>query len=250
MLAAAHGSGSSALATGVLIWVPLVLGSTSLIVGIASFILNYTTSVVRQRLIYGMPVSARLINPSAVRPELHVLYHNNEIADPHVLEIELTYRGRKAIRPTAFEEGQPFCMDVGVPIIELLKTTVEPKEPSSHLKVEAMGTALRIGPSIVRNRQAMKFTVLTDGPCSRLTPDNPLADVKTHPARYQPNQDASKAQQRAKVLNVQRIVSWSLVTLIALYMLADPTAAAQAMTGLLNLLKDAGNSLATFVNSL
>jgi hypothetical protein len=51
-------------------------------------------------------------------------------------------------------------------------------------------------------------------------------------------------------MNVKKIVTWAIVIFLAFYLVTNPTGAAHAMTNLLNLLRNAGNSLATFFNSL
>ena len=49
---------------------------------------------------------------------------------------------------------------------------------------------------------------------------------------------------------LKRIITWAIVIFVAFYLLTQPRGAANAISSLLNLLRDAGNSLATFVNSL
>ena len=49
---------------------------------------------------------------------------------------------------------------------------------------------------------------------------------------------------------LKKIITWAIVIFLAFYLLTQPTGAANVIHGMLNLLKDAGNSLATFVNSL
>jgi hypothetical protein len=49
---------------------------------------------------------------------------------------------------------------------------------------------------------------------------------------------------------LKKIITWAIVIFLAFYLLTQPTGAANVITNLLNFLKDAGNSLATFVNSL
>jgi len=51
-------------------------------------------------------------------------------------------------------------------------------------------------------------------------------------------------------MNVKKVVSWAVVIFIAYYLLSDPQGAAGAVHNLLNLLKQAGSSIATFLNSL
>lgn len=51
-------------------------------------------------------------------------------------------------------------------------------------------------------------------------------------------------------MNVKKIATWAIVIFLAFYLVTNPTGAAHAITNLLNLLRNAGNSLATFFNSL
>ena len=44
----------------------------------------------------------------------------------------------------------------------------------------------------------------------------------------------------------KKIITWAIVIFVAFYLLTQP----HAIHGLMNLIKNAGNSLATFVNSL
>ena len=248
MLAAAHGSGSGADFVGSV--VPLALTVCALLVAIASFVLQYVTSVFRRRMIIGVPVSARLIDPSVVRSDLHVLYRDEELSDPHVLEVALTYRGRRDIRAGSFEEDQPFCIDVGVRIIDLLEKLFEP-EDAPVPRVEAVGTVLKIGPSLLRKGLAMSFVVLTDGPCTQLIPGNPLADVKVRrSARYQARQDERDVQRQAQRALLSRVLTWAVVIFLAFYLFTQPDGAANVIRGMLDLLRSAGNVLAIFVNHL
>lgn len=51
-------------------------------------------------------------------------------------------------------------------------------------------------------------------------------------------------------MKTKQIVQWAVVIFLAYYLLTRPTGAANAIHNLLNLLKDAGSSIATFLNSL
>jgi len=51
-------------------------------------------------------------------------------------------------------------------------------------------------------------------------------------------------------MNVKKIATWAVVVFLAWYLFTKPTAAGGAVHNLLNLLKDAGTSIATFLNSL
>jgi hypothetical protein len=243
MLATAHGSGSGTNFASLAVLLTILISFGALLVAIATLVLQYTTSVFRRRMVIGMPVSARLISQSVVSPDLHVLYGDHELADPHVLEVALTYRGRGDIRVAAFEEGRPFCIDVGVRIIDLLEKIFDPAEAPVP-KVDAVGTVLRVGPSLLRKGQAMTFVVLTDGPCVQLIPENPLADVKVRrETRYQARQGAREARDQSKLRWVARVLGWAMVVFLAWYLFTDPISAGRAI-------QDLGTSLANFLNSL
>ena len=49
---------------------------------------------------------------------------------------------------------------------------------------------------------------------------------------------------------LKKIITWAIVIFIVFYLLTHPQGAANAINNLLHLLRNAGNSLATFVNSL
>ena len=49
---------------------------------------------------------------------------------------------------------------------------------------------------------------------------------------------------------LKKIITWAIVIFIAFYLLTQPAGAANVIHGLLDGLKNVGNSLATFVNSL
>ena len=51
-------------------------------------------------------------------------------------------------------------------------------------------------------------------------------------------------------MNVKKVATWAIVIFIAYYLLTSPTGAANVVHNILNLLKQAGSSIATFLNSL
>jgi hypothetical protein len=51
-------------------------------------------------------------------------------------------------------------------------------------------------------------------------------------------------------MNVKKILTWALVIFIAYYLFTEPAGAANFMQGVFSLLRTAGSSLATFLNSL
>jgi hypothetical protein len=51
-------------------------------------------------------------------------------------------------------------------------------------------------------------------------------------------------------MNAKKIATWAVIIFIAYYLFTQPTGAAGFVHNVLNLLKQAGSSIATFLNSL
>jgi hypothetical protein len=51
-------------------------------------------------------------------------------------------------------------------------------------------------------------------------------------------------------MQIKKIVGWAVVVFLAWYLITQPTAAGHAVHNLLDLLRQAGTSVATFLNSL
>lgn len=115
----------------------------------------------------------------AVRPNRRAEGHlrDQEARLPHVVNVELTSRGRSDIPRDAFDGGKPLCLDVGAPIVECLQvTTTPPDRPEPVWTID--GPKLLIGPSLIGRRQITVFSLLVDGPTPRLSPpEQSLVDV-------------------------------------------------------------------------
>jgi hypothetical protein len=187
----------------------------------------------RRSIAYGMLISAPLVSaPPGVEPGLSVLHRGRELADPRVLRIRLTSKGHRDIPSSFFDQGRPLCIDVGIPVVALLQASFEPKsEPSP--KVEADGTTLKIGPSLIRKHQAMTFTVLADGSDVLLAFQNPLIDVALR----------REVQHQVGQGILSRIVVWGITIFIVLYMVVDPNGAS-------TIIHNFANGLSSFISSL
>jgi hypothetical protein len=185
------------------------------------------------------------------RPDLHILWSGEELDDPHVVEIDLAYRGRKILRSEDFDQGRPFCLELhGARIIDLLKKDFDPGEALSP-KVAITDTALQIGPALLRRRHAMTFIVLTDGECTGLEPSNPLdAKVQVKRAQTYTSKLDEALRYRWTDSQVIRIVTWAIVFFIVFYVATEPTAVGNLVHHVYNGVHNAAESLATFVNSL
>jgi hypothetical protein len=237
MLAIAHGSGHVVVSYFAVAWgvAAAIVAFLSSLLGIVSYVVNVAG---RRRINYRMSFCASLVR--SVVPGLHVSYEGEELGDPHVLGIELAYRGRGDISGGSFEEGQPFRINVGVPLIGVIETDFTPAAKPLP-GVEASGNEIRIGPGLVRSGQVLRLSVLADGAGGRLSHESPLADVRVR----QRSADAKCAAEKVRL-----VIWWAIVTFIVFYLVSYPAGAVQVISHVLGGLRDAGNSLSLWVSSL
>ena len=178
------------------------------------------------------------------------MWRDKEVSNPYVAEIDFAYRARRDIEIKSFTHDEPFCIEVGAPIIDLLETIFDPKTAPSP-KVEAVGESLRIGPDLLRKGQAITFVVLTDGPVVELSDVNPLANVDAQPeAPYQMRRRVNEAWYQAQGGILKKIVTWAIVLFVVFYIATEPDGAGALVKHVSNGLHDAATSLATFVNRI
>ncbi len=164
-----YGSGTFWAASGVVV---------AFLTGTALVVVTYLAAFPKRRLLYSMTLAAPMTDHAGgIRDDLELLQRGSRLTDPHLVEIQLAGRGRKDIASSAYDNGEPIQLDIGVPIVKMLQSTSEP-ETLPIPKVTTERTKLRIGPSLIGRRQRITFTLLADGLRPRLTCESPLIDVK------------------------------------------------------------------------
>jgi hypothetical protein len=145
---------------------------------IAIILVTFWIGRPKRRLLYWMPVTTPLLPAEQdVRQKLEVRHDEQVLSDPQVLEVGLFNQGHLDIASTAFDRRKPLRLDVGAPIIEVLKSTTVPTNRALP-EVRVDGSTLEIGPSLIHKHQTVIFSILVDGPAPRLTCVQPeLIDV-------------------------------------------------------------------------
>jgi len=167
---------------------------------------------------------------------LSVIYDGEKLADPHLLQVQVTSKSALDIPTKAFDQARPLCFDVGVPVIALLETTFDPDQAPLP-EIMTNGSVLQVQPSLTRRRQDMTFSVLADGPGAHLTcSSNPLLN-------YTPREGKSDQERRRRNIKIRNIVVWAIVLFMVFYVVTHPAAAGQAV-------EDLGNGVANLLNSL
>jgi hypothetical protein len=132
----------------------------------------------RRVITYELLTAAPLIHmPMDVNPDLRVTHHGVTLKDPHIVVARLSYRGRRDLPSSAFDQGHPVHLDVGTKIVALLRTVFTPSKapvPTANIN----DSIIEIGPSLIRRNLKMEFVILVDGSNVKLDCYGPLADVK------------------------------------------------------------------------
>lgn len=161
----------------ILVILPVAAFAFSVIVGAASVWVAYAAGFPRQRLLYWIPAAVPLVNaPKGHSQGFQLLYNGAKVAQPHLLSVQLISRGRKDILESSFEGGKPITLDLGAPIIDILQNDPVGRrafEPATSLDYHT----LKIGPSLIGKRQAVKITLLLAGRPAQLILNARLADV-------------------------------------------------------------------------
>ncbi|SRR5581483_3088143 len=218
-----------------------ILALAQVILGILVFILPWISS--KRIITYELRASEPLIRaPADVDPGLQVAHHGKTLINPHIIIVWLAYRGRKDLPSSAFDQGAPLVVDVGIEITALVRKDFRPGALPIP-KVEINGTALEIGPSLLRKKLEMEFFVLADGPDVSLDVVAPLADIKVRPQK----QEEEKRKVRSTLLSVS---GWACVAFIVWWIIEDPAGAAHIVHNIGAFLAGAANGFSHFVDSL
>jgi hypothetical protein len=147
----------------ILVILPVASFAVAVIVGIAGVWVAYLAGFPRQRLLYWIPAAVPLVNaPRGPGHGFQLLYNGAEVAQPHLLSVQLISRGRDDISIDFFEDGEPISLDLGVPIIDVLQIDPIGRRAFSPTASPDKNT-LKIGPSLIGKRQMIIITLLLDG---------------------------------------------------------------------------------------
>lgn len=132
---------------------------------------TYKVGATKRQLTYSLVQDTSLLaaTRTVARRDLKVLYLDEELAEPRVLEVRLASRGRRDIRSEDFDQERPLVLDVGIRIVALLAITNPGRRSVSPPPVGFEGTSLRITPFLIPRRLIVSFTVLADGASPLLT---------------------------------------------------------------------------------
>ncbi len=187
----------------------------------------------RFALLSDTPLLASKISPGD-ELEVRVRGDDQPINDPHVVGVRLRRTGPLDVKPADFTDGLPLAINVGATIVKQLG------DSPTRLTVSTDGQSILIGPNRIPFGSRYTISVLTDGPVRQLSHDSELADVRVVIERAEPR----------RASRTQRVVTWVVVALIAIYLLTDPNGMAYPFKAAFRGLQSVGASTASYVNNL
>jgi hypothetical protein len=217
--------------------------AVAIVVGIVGVWAALRAASPEQRLFYSMPVITPLLNQQSGLPqdiEVRRMSQDGQgevLNHPHVVNVQLTSRGRHDISREAFDGKEPLGLDVGAPIVECLKVATSPPDRSDPVW-EVRGSKLLVRPSLIGRRQTTIFSLLVDGPSPCVNkPQQTLTDVRLVPGI--PGSGFTTWQRVALVL----VAVMSVIVVITLVTGVHSVAFALAIAGIVTLLAVIANIL-------
>lgn len=167
---------------------PVASLAVAVLVGLAGVWVAYAAGFPQQRLLYWIPAAVPLVNvPQGSGNKLQLRYKQAEVAQPHLLSVQLISRGRKDIPSTSFDGHKPLSLNLGVPIIDIIRIEqIIRGRDLPQPKISFDRNILEIGPTLFGKRQVIIITLLLDGRPVPLKPNAPLTDVNVRKRRRLP----------------------------------------------------------------
>ncbi|MFF4228018.1 hypothetical protein [Streptomyces sp. NPDC001820] len=118
------------------------------------------------------------------------------LTDPRLVQVYLRNPSRRDIASSAFDQGAPLRVDLGVPILDVLGAESSPTTAQAP-PAAASGAELGIGPGRIGRRSQLTYLVLIDGDPT-FACRHTLIDVEvTEADLYDPGERAGRIVERA-----------------------------------------------------
>jgi hypothetical protein len=172
----------------------------------------------RRLLTYMLAADTPLLTRGARRlagDELDVSLGGQALTDPHVIAIQVASRSRRDIRAADFDDQEPLKLDMGTPVLKMLRCyTGGPDMP--RIQVDVQDSKLAIGPGLLKYRQAIIVSLLTDGPVTLSCPNPALADVSVRHWSADQAYPHRRARQVLALLTILIVLAIGILTVASL----------------------------------
>ena len=117
----------------------------------------------RRRLtISALPAAPLLTSHSKGLANLQLTWNGTPLTDAHIVTFILDNYGRATIDSSSYDRGRPIRLNLGVPVVEIMKVALRPKSASEF--VHDLGTnAVCLGPDVLKPSQRLVVQTLVAG---------------------------------------------------------------------------------------
>lgn len=159
------------------------LGAASALAGVLGVLGTLRASrglLARRLLTYRLIDSRPLPQPGAQPSTRHVPRHAATKTTPEsaIVTIKVANRSRRDIPSRAFDQQRPLRLDVNAEVLKIVEIKSRP-EGFMVPRIEADGTAVALGPSLIKTRQTITFSAVISSGRPHLTVPEPSI-VDTH----------------------------------------------------------------------
>ncbi|MCP2250221.1 hypothetical protein LX86_009012 [Lentzea aerocolonigenes] len=122
-------------------------------------------------------VVSMLSNASHEMTGVEVTRGGQKLVDPHIVSVTVNNAGRHAVTSDHFDQGRPVVIDLGVPVIEVIKSCYGGKSGFVDVRCSVNGTAVALGPDLLPRKSELVVQVLTSGRPKLTSVDHRLVDT-------------------------------------------------------------------------
>ncbi|MFG2831141.1 hypothetical protein ACGFWI_27310 [Streptomyces sp. NPDC048434] len=116
----------------------------------------------KRRIDFWMRDTPLLRDHQSLNGTLEVRRNGSVLVDPRLVRVQLRNPSRRDVSSTAFDQGEPLRMNLGVPILDILGVEAQPSTAQAP-PATASGAELRVGPGRFGRGSRITYLVLIDG---------------------------------------------------------------------------------------
>jgi hypothetical protein len=191
-----------------------VVGVAATLAAIAVSVILWLRGSPQRLLLYSLISQTALLSNTAryqAGPDLQVMLRGEVLDDPHVVSIRVKSRSRRDVRTADFENGNPLRFSLGSPVLRTLDTDTG-GEAMPKVPIGTEGSAILVGPGLIKKGQVISIDLLTDGPVALTCPNPALADVTV---RRQDDDDTRFGL-------IPKIAVWTVGILMVVFVVSNP----------------------------
>ncbi|MFJ4768469.1 hypothetical protein ACIP88_05030 [Streptomyces uncialis] len=161
------------------LWTTVTTSVVALSVGALAAWATLRSTNPKRRLSYHLRENVALLDIETHAVRLSVSHGDTQLRSPRIVELVVKNSGRRDITSAQFHDGDPIVFDLQSRVVALISVSA----PSTTIAPEPVvdATKLLVGPSLLKSKQEVSYTMLVDGEVEDVRCTAPLTD--THISR-------------------------------------------------------------------